>query len=125
MAHCRLIGDVSAFAATEKPDAVVRPPSIQNARRAVAFGACQHEESTANMDFPPIADNVTLSVIQVSAAGKLTKKIQHQLLCIRSTGYFKPNGSEQPTAGAKFQFPVAGQLMSVKPGALHVAKLAL
>jgi hypothetical protein len=47
------------------------------------------------------------------------------MLCIRSTGYFKPNGSEQPTVGAKFKFPVTGKLMSVKPGALHVAKLAL
>ena len=47
------------------------------------------------------------------------------MLCIRSTGYFKPNGSKQPTVAAKFQFPVAGQLMNVKPGALRVAKLAL
>jgi hypothetical protein len=52
-------------------------------------------------------------------------KVQHQMLCIRSTGYFKPNGSKQPTVGAKFQFPVAGQLMSVKPGALHVTNFAL
>jgi hypothetical protein len=60
VAHCGLIGNASAFAATEKPDAVVRPPSIQNARWAVAFGACEHEVSPAKMCFPPIADNVLL-----------------------------------------------------------------
>jgi hypothetical protein len=60
VAHCRLIGDASAFAATEKPDAVVRPSSIQNARWAVACGAREHEVSPAKMCFAPIADNVLL-----------------------------------------------------------------
>jgi hypothetical protein len=50
--------------------------------------------------------------------------VQHQMLCITSTSYFKPNSSEQPTVAAKFQLPVAGQFMNVKPRALHVAKLA-
>jgi hypothetical protein len=125
VAHCRLIDNASAFTATEKPDAAVRPPSVQNARWAVALGAAEHEVSPAKMCFPPIAHNVLLQGIQGFAAGGLAKKVQHQMLCIRSTGYFKPNSSEQPTVGAKFQFPVAGKLVSVKPGALHVTKLAL
>ena len=47
------------------------------------------------------------------------------MLCIRSAGYFKPNSSEQPTMAAKFQLPLAGQFMNVKPRTLHVAALAL
>ena len=47
------------------------------------------------------------------------------MLCIRSAGYFKPNSSEQPTMDAKFQLPLAGQFMNVKPRTLHVAALAL
>jgi hypothetical protein len=47
------------------------------------------------------------------------------MLCIRSTGYFKPNSSEQPTMAAKFQLPLAGQFMNVKPRTLHVAALSL
>jgi hypothetical protein len=82
VAHCRLIGDASAFAATEKPDAVVRPPSIQNARWAVAFGAREHEVSPAKMCFPPIADNVLLQGIQGFAAGGLAKKVQHQIFVL-------------------------------------------
>jgi hypothetical protein len=60
VAHCGLIGDACAFAATEKPDAVARPPSIQHARWSVAFGAREHEVSPTKMCFPPIADNVLL-----------------------------------------------------------------
>jgi hypothetical protein len=47
------------------------------------------------------------------------------MLRIRSTGYFKPNRSEQPTAAAKFQLPLAAEFMNVKSGALHVAARAL
>ena len=47
------------------------------------------------------------------------------MLRIRSTCYFKPNSSEQPTMAAKFQLPLAGQFMNVKPRTLHVAALAL
>jgi hypothetical protein len=60
VAHCGLIGDASAFSATEKEDAVVRVPTIQNAHWAVAFGAREHEVSAAKMCIPPIADNVLL-----------------------------------------------------------------
>jgi hypothetical protein len=55
--HCGLIGDASAFAATEKEDAIVCIPTIQNAHWAVAFGAREHEVSAAKMCFPPIAAN--------------------------------------------------------------------
>jgi hypothetical protein len=47
------------------------------------------------------------------------------MLCIRATGHFKPDDPEQPTSGAKFQLPLAGQFMNVKPRTLHVAALAL
>ena len=47
------------------------------------------------------------------------------MLCIRSTSYFKPNCSEQPTAAAKSQLSLAAQFMNVKPRTLHVAALAL
>ena len=43
------------------------------------------------------------------------------MLCIRATGHFKPDDPEQPTSGAKFQLPLAGQFMNVKPLTLHVA----
>jgi hypothetical protein len=57
VAHSGLIGDASAFAATEKPNAVVRVPGIQNARFAVAFVASEHEVTPAKMCFPPMAAN--------------------------------------------------------------------
>jgi hypothetical protein len=47
------------------------------------------------------------------------------MLCIRSTGYFKPNSYEQYTSGAKSQLPLAAQLMNVKTRTLHVAARAL
>jgi hypothetical protein len=50
--------------------------------------------------------------------------MQHQMLCIGSAGDLKPNSSEQPTVGAQFQLPLAGQFMNVKPRTLHVAALA-
>jgi hypothetical protein len=77
------------------------------------------------MCFPPIAANDLPYRIQQFAAGGLAGKLQHQLLRIRSTGYFKPNASEQPTMSAKFQFPVAAQLMNVKPRALHIKRLLM
>jgi hypothetical protein len=125
VSHSGLIGDASAFAATEKENAIVCVPSIQNARFAVAFRTCEQEVSSAEICFPPMATNDLPHRIQHFAAGGLARKLQHQLPRIRATGYFKPNSSEQPTLGAKFQFPFAGQLMNVKPSALHVAKLAL
>jgi len=94
VAHSGLIGDASAFAATEKPDAVIGIPSIEDARRAVAFAAQEHEVSTAKMRFPPIAANDLPHGLQRIAAIGPVRKFQHQLPCIRSTGHFKPNGSE-------------------------------
>ena len=47
------------------------------------------------------------------------------MLCIRSTGYFKPNSSEQNTSGAKSPLPLAAQFMNVKTRTLHVAARAL
>src|SRR5262245_7522038 len=47
------------------------------------------------------------------------------MLCTRSTGYFKPNASEQYTSGAKSQLPLAAQFMNVKMRTLHVAARAL
>ena len=58
MAHCGLIGDVSTFAAPEKPDAVIEIPSIEDSRRAVALAAREHEVSPAIVGFPPVAENV-------------------------------------------------------------------
>jgi hypothetical protein len=102
VAHRGLIGDASAFVATEKEDAVVCA-SIQNTHWAVAFGAREHEVSSAKMRFPPIAANNLPYRIQRFAAGGLERKLQHQLLRIRSASYFKQNCSEQPAAGAKLQ----------------------
>ena len=39
--------------------------------------------------------------------------------------HLKPDGAVQPTVSTKFQLPLTGQVMDVKPRALHVAKLAL
>jgi len=47
------------------------------------------------------------------------------MLCIRATGYFKPDTSEQNTSAAKSQLPVAAQFMNVKARTLHVAARAL
>jgi hypothetical protein len=58
VAHGRLIGDARAFAAPEKPDAVMVIPSIEDPRRAVAFAAREHEVSPAIVNFPPVAENV-------------------------------------------------------------------
>jgi hypothetical protein len=57
VAHRRLIGDAGAFASTEKPNAVVRVPGIQDARCLVAFVAHEHEVTPAEMCFPPMAAN--------------------------------------------------------------------
>ena len=47
------------------------------------------------------------------------------MLCTRSTGYFKPNTSEQDTSSAKSQLPLAAQFMNIKTRTLHVAARAL
>jgi hypothetical protein len=57
VAHCGLISDASAFAATEKPDAVVCIPGIQDTRFTIAFAAHEHEVTPAEMCFPPMAAN--------------------------------------------------------------------
>jgi hypothetical protein len=77
------------------------------------------------MCFPPIATNDLPYRSQRFAGGGPARKLQHQLLRIRSASHFKQNCSEQPATCAKLQLPIAGQLMNVKPGALYVAKLAL
>jgi len=53
-----LVGDTSAFAAPEKPDAVIEIPSIEDSRRAVALAARKHEVPPAIVRFPPPAENV-------------------------------------------------------------------
>ena len=80
--------------APEKPDAVAEIPSIEDPRGAVAFAAREHEISPAIVGFPPVAENVLPYRLQRFAAGGPARKLQHQMLCIRSTGHFKPNGSE-------------------------------
>jgi hypothetical protein len=60
----------------------------------MAFGAKEQEVLAAEMRFTPVADNVLPYRLQRFAAGGPARKIQHQMLCIRSTGYFKPNSSE-------------------------------
>jgi len=44
----------------------------------------------AEMRFTPVADKVLPYRLQRFAAGGPARKMQHQMLCIRSTGYFKP-----------------------------------
>ena len=92
VAHRRLIGDASAFAATEKPNAVVRVPGIQDARCSVAFAAHEHEVTPAEMCFLPIADDGLPYRVQRFAAGGPARKSQHQPLCIRAAGHLKPDG---------------------------------
>jgi hypothetical protein len=121
MAHCGLIDDVSAFATTEKPN-TVRVPGIQDARFAVAFRACEQEVSSAEICFSPMATNDLPHGFQRFAAGGLERKFEHQLPCIWPPSYFKPNGSGQPTAGAKLQLPLTGQFMNIKPRTLNVAE---
>jgi hypothetical protein len=67
MAHSGLIGDASAFAASEKPNAVIGVPTIQDACWAIAFAARKHEVTPAKMRFPPIAANDLLYGVQRSA----------------------------------------------------------
>jgi hypothetical protein len=124
VAHRGLIGDASALAATEKPDPVA-PPSIEDARWAVAFGAREHEVTPTEMRFSPVADDGLPYRLQWFAAGGPAGKFQYQPLRIRPTVHLKPDGAVQPTASTKFQLPLTGQFMDVKPRALHVAKLAL
>jgi hypothetical protein len=50
--------------------------------------------SPAKMGFAPIATNDLPQGVQGLAAGGFARKLQHQLLCIRPTDDFKPNGSE-------------------------------
>jgi hypothetical protein len=59
----------------------------------VAFAAQEHEMSPAKMGFAPIATNDLPQGVQGLAAGGFARKLQHQLLCIRPTDHFKPNGS--------------------------------
>jgi hypothetical protein len=92
-AHRGLIGNASAIT-TEKPDAVIGIASIEDAHWAVAFAAQEHEMSPAKMGFAPIATNDLPQGVQGLAAGGFARKLQHQLLCIRPTDDFKPNGSE-------------------------------
>jgi hypothetical protein len=75
--------------------------------------------------FSPPAENVLRHRVELLAAGGPPRKRQHQMLCTRSTGYFKPNASEQYTSGAKSQVPLAAQFMNVKTRTLHVAARAL
>jgi len=99
VAHGGLIGDAGACAAAEKPDAVVLTgiPCIEDARRAVAFAAQEHQVSPAKMPFPPVAANDLPHGVPRFAAGGPARKFQHQPLRIRPTGHLKPNGSKQPT----------------------------
>jgi hypothetical protein len=46
------------------------------------------------MRFAPIATNDLLQRVQWLAAAGFARKLQHQLLCIRSTDHFKPDGSD-------------------------------
>ena len=92
--HRRLIGDASAFAATEKPNAVVRVPGIQDARCSIAFVAHKHKVTPAEMCFLPIADDGLPYRVQRFAAGGPARKSQDQLQCIRAAGHLKTDGSE-------------------------------
>ena len=94
MAHCGLIGDASAFAATEKPDVVIGNASIEDARRVMAFAAQEHEISPAIIGIPPIAADGLPYRVQWFAAGGFARKFQNQLVCIRSTVHFKPDRPE-------------------------------
>jgi hypothetical protein len=100
-------------------------PSIEDPRGAVAFAARKHEVSPAIVGSPPVAENVLPYRLQRFAAFGPARKLQHQMLCIRATGHFKPDNTEQPTSGAKFQLPLAAQFMNVKTCTLDVAALPL
>jgi hypothetical protein len=91
----------------------------------VAFAAREHEVSPTIVSFPPVAENVLRYRLQRFAACGPARKLQDQVLCIRPADHLKPDDPEQPTSGAKFQLPLAGQFMNVKSRTLHVAALAL
>jgi hypothetical protein len=126
VAHGRLIGDTRTFAAGKKPNLVIASvvASIQDARGTLALATEEYQVSTAVMGVAPVTTDDLPNGVQWRTADGLTRKMQYQSLCIRPTGHLKPNGSEQPTLGAKFQLPLAGQFMDVKSRTLHVAKLA-
>src|SRR4029450_11367184 len=55
VAHGGLVGDASAFAATEKPNVVIGIPSIEDARRVVTFATQEHKVPPPVVGFPPVA----------------------------------------------------------------------
>lgn len=70
VAHGGLIGDASAIAAGEKPNVVmfIGIPSIEDARRAVAFAAQEHKVLPTIMGFPPVAADDLPHRLQLFAA---------------------------------------------------------
>jgi hypothetical protein len=102
MAHGGLIGDASAFSATENPSTVLLTGvgRIEDARRAVAFAAQERQVSPAKMRFPPVADD-DLSYRLPFPAGRSAGKFKHEPLCIRAALDFKPNCPKQTTSGAE------------------------
>jgi hypothetical protein len=76
------------------------------------------------MGLPPVAGNELPYRVQRFASRGPNRKFQYQSLCIRPAGYLKSDRSEQQAAAAKFQLPLAGQFMNVKPGTLHVSESA-
>jgi hypothetical protein len=73
----------------------------------VAFTAQEHEVPPAKMGFAPIATNDLLQRVQWLATGGFARKLQHQLLGIRPTDYFKPDGPKETAASAKIQLPTS------------------
>ena len=72
-----MIGDASALAAPEKPNAVVGVPSIQDARWAIAFAAREHEVLPAEMRFSPVADDGLPYRLQRFTARGPARKFQY------------------------------------------------
>ena len=95
VAHGGLIGDACTVAAGEKPDVVViGNPSIEHARRAMAFAAQENEVLAPEMRLTPVADNVLPYGVQPLAAGGPARKCQNQAQCIRPAVDLISDGSE-------------------------------
>ena len=73
------------------------------------------------MSLSPAAPNYLRYGLEQFSTRGLTRKFEHQPMCIWTTRHLKPNGSEQPTALAECQLPISGQFMNIKSRTLDIA----